>query len=85
MAYEHVPVELRELPQWVVWRREERDGKATKVPYDAKTGQRASSTDPATWTTFDQAAGVAKLGADGVGFVFYGRRPVLRRRPRRLP
>jgi AAA domain len=70
MAYEHVPVELRELPQWVVWRREERDGKATKVPYDAKTGQRASSTDPATWTTFDQAAGVAKLGADGVGFVF---------------
>jgi putative DNA primase/helicase len=70
MSYDNIPAELRELNQWVVWRREERDGKTTKVPYDAKTGSRASSTDPTAWTTIEQAAGVAELGADGVGFVF---------------
>jgi putative DNA primase/helicase len=66
----NVPVELRELDQWLVWRYEHRDDKPTKVPYDPKTGRRASSTDSATWAPFEQAAGVAKLGADGIGFVF---------------
>ena len=40
-----IPAELCELPQWVVWRPEQRDGKTTKVPYrpGANPGLRASS------------------------------------------
>jgi hypothetical protein len=29
-------------------------GKTRKIPYDAKTGEPASSTDPASWSTFDK-------------------------------
>jgi len=65
--------ELRGLKQWVVWRTEDRNGKRTKVPRRSSNCARmASSTDPATWSTFDGAARTAaspgnKLG--GVGFV----------------
>lgn len=41
---------LKSLPVWVLWRLEERKGKLTKVPYKVN-GQKASPTDPATWTT----------------------------------
>ncbi len=53
---EAIPAELRALP-WVLWRAEPRgDGKPAKVPYCiAEPGRRASSTDPATWGTFDDA------------------------------
>jgi hypothetical protein len=62
-----IPAELRERSQWVVWRFEERDGKPTKVPYSVD-GRLASTTDPATWTTFESV--VAADGFDGIGFVF---------------
>ena len=70
--YAAVPSELTACPQWVVWRREARDGKPTKVPYCAVAPRRhASSTDAATWAPFEVAADA--LGADptldGVGFV----------------
>lgn len=69
---ERIPAELRERAQWVVWRYEkDRNGKWTKVPCNAQTGARASSTDPKTWATFDGAAQAYKRGGyDGVGFVF---------------
>jgi hypothetical protein len=69
--YGNIPEELRALPQWVVWRREDRDGKSTKVPYQVG-GRHASTTDPATWTTFDRVVSAATAGAgfDGIGFVF---------------
>lgn len=63
--------ELKQRSQWVCWRLEERDGKTTKIPYDPSTGRRASSTDPATWGTYDQAvAGCKRYGCTGIGFVF---------------
>jgi putative DNA primase/helicase len=70
--YAAVPPELTACPQWVVWRREARDGRPTKVPYCAVVPRRrASSTDAATWAPFEVAADA--LGADptldGVGFV----------------
>lgn len=68
-ALSNVPAELRALPQWVCWRLEERDGKLTKVPYRADGAGRASSTDPATWTTFAEACAAVE-GTDGLGFVF---------------
>ncbi len=39
--------ELQQHPHWVLWRYEERDGKATKVPYSAITRKRAASDNPA--------------------------------------
>lgn len=65
-----IPACLRGLPQWVCWRYEERDGRETKCPYDAwNPGHRASSTDPTTWTTVEDAIEAAS-GYDGIGFVF---------------
>ena len=70
MSAREIPAELRERPQWVLWRFEERDGKRTKVPYRADQPQvRASSTDPATWSDF-HAVRAHGEEADGVGFVF---------------
>jgi len=69
---ELLPVELRELPQWVLWRYEDRDGKRTKVPYRTdKPKVPASSTDPSTWSTHADALRTADAdGVDGIGFVF---------------
>jgi hypothetical protein len=64
-----IPAELRERPQWVVWRREIRQGKPTKVPYNpAESHALASVSDPSTWSSFEQATAVE--GVDGIGFVF---------------
>jgi hypothetical protein len=49
-----VPDDLTERDQWVLWRYETRNGKPTKVPYQA-SGKPADSTNPATWTTFEEA------------------------------
>ena len=68
---DRVPAELKAQARWVCWRFVERDGRKTKMPVDAKTGKMASSTDPATWSTFDGAVRAAtKLRCSGVGFVF---------------
>lgn len=70
------PAELQELDQWVVWRIEGRDGKPTKIPYNAQTGGRADSTAPTTWTDFEQAAHAYLNGNyNGVGFVFSSHDP----------
>jgi putative DNA primase/helicase len=66
-----LPTELVNLPHWLGWRAQVRAGKRTKVPISPRTGRLASSTDPATWTTFDVAASFAEQShCDGVGFVF---------------
>ena len=68
-----IPQELQNEVRWVVWREEKRNGKKTKVPYDAKTHDFAKTNDAITWTTFSQAAEAAQtLNAhnyDGVGFM----------------
>lgn len=55
----NIPLELRQLPQWVA-------ATADKVPVNPKTRQLASPTDPTTWGTFEQACSV---GLPHVGFV----------------
>lgn len=68
-----VPKDLTALNNWVSWRWERRDGKWTKAPVDATNGRRASSIDPSTWTTFEDAVRHARRSAlPGVGFVFTG-------------
>jgi Primase C terminal 1 (PriCT-1) len=67
----HLPHELIERAQWVLWKREERDGKNTKVPYQC-TGYRASVTNRDHWSRFDHAIAMAERPGfcDGIGFVF---------------
>lgn len=62
---------MRAFAQWIVWKLEPRPGsKDTKVPYDPKTGQLASVTDPRTWGTYDDACRAFGYGGfSGIGFV----------------
>jgi len=66
-AWESIPEDMRSADRWVLWRYEKRGGeKPTKIPYQPN-GQKASSTNPGTWSSF---ADVTKArGYDGVGFV----------------
>jgi primase-polymerase (primpol)-like protein len=66
---EGIPEELRVRPQWVVWKAV--GDKPDKVPYSARTGHRASSTDILTWSTFEEALEAYENGEyAGLGFVF---------------
>jgi hypothetical protein len=61
------PVELRARRQWVAFKLEPRPGqpKPAKVPYKA-TDQRAKTTDPVDWLTYEAAVALAEqpgLGA----------------------
>jgi putative DNA primase/helicase len=66
---ESIPEELRVRPQWVVWKAV--GDKPDKVPYSARTGRKASSTDLLTWSTFQEALESYENGGyAGLGFVF---------------
>ena len=67
------PQELATLRQWICWRLEPdpRGEKPRKVPYDPRTGRKASSTNPETWATLPEAMRAqTKYLFTGVGFVF---------------
>jgi len=65
-----VPAVMKAQRQWVRWRLETVKGKLTKVPYQI-SGEKASSTDPNTWTDYRTAvAGVVISAEQGVGFMF---------------
>lgn len=66
-----LPAELTSIPHWVAWRTESREGstRSTKVPYCLATGYKASSTKPADWSEYPEAAEVPEA-YDGIGFVF---------------
>jgi replicative DNA helicase len=67
---ENVPLPLRILNHWVLWRTESRDGKQTKIPYQV-SGKLAESDDPATWSEWASAERrYVKGGYDGLGFMF---------------
>ena len=68
--YEKIPLEIKKTRRWVGYKVEERDGKQTKVPYNAILGSHARSNDPSTWTTFEVAiSGCVKYGFAGIGFM----------------
>jgi primase-polymerase (primpol)-like protein len=67
-----IPDDLHERDQWVLWRYEDRNGLPTKVPYQPG-GQRASSTDPKTWSSFETVRTEWERASSryvGPGFVF---------------
>jgi len=69
-----LPPELFPLPQWVMWQKEFRNGKQTKVPYNPNACDiRASVKDPQTWATFYTCKEKLESNQgkfDGIGFVF---------------
>lgn len=42
---------VKKSPIWLLWKKETRNGRPTKVPYQSP-GKFASSTDPSTWSTY---------------------------------
>jgi hypothetical protein len=65
----NIPQTLKQLPRWILWRLEIRDGNQTKVPYRID-GLRASITNTNDWKDFDTACRAfdpAKY--NGLGFV----------------
>jgi hypothetical protein len=68
----NVPDDLRERDQWVLWRYEERNGRTTKISYQARH-QRASSTDARTWASFEDVMDEWRRAPNryaGPGYVF---------------
>jgi putative DNA primase/helicase len=53
--FDAIPSELKCLAQWCVYKLEQVNGKKTKVPYSPITGQRASTIERLTWSTFNAA------------------------------
>src|SRR5688572_7128084 len=71
----HVPKELVNCHQWVLWKTVERDGQKTKLPFQTN-GQLAKTNEPDTWRDFQTVlSGID--GFDGPGFVFSADDPFL--------
>ena len=65
MRYSNIPQELRNLKQWVC------ANEGSKVPMQATYPYPASSTNPATWASFEDALWAVEQGHyDYLGFVF---------------
>ena len=65
MRYDNIPEELRRLNQWVC------ANEGSKVPMQATCPHPASSTNPATWASFEDALWAVEHGYyDYLGFVF---------------
>ncbi len=68
IQYKKIPQEMKNLPNWVCWKYEDRAGKKTKTPHDPRTGGYAKSNDRKTWADFETAAGQS-IKYDGIGFM----------------
>ena len=72
--WHQIPAELQARNQWVLWRLEaDKNGKLTKVPYNARTARPASTTAPRTWSSFADAKAAYLARPDyfaGIGYVF---------------
>ncbi|MEZ5585234.1 MAG: hypothetical protein R3F37_23015, partial [Candidatus Competibacteraceae bacterium] len=71
----NIPPELRERPQWVCWRYEQRGNKTTKAPINARSNGKlthAKSNDPTTWADLDTALKTREHHPTlaGIGFCF---------------
>lgn len=68
--FNNIPSELKALPQWIVWKTEEKGERYTKVPYQVD-GEMAQANNRRTWSTFATAVKFYLQGDyDGIGFVF---------------
>lgn len=65
---------IKKAPIWLLWKKETRNGRPTKVPYQSP-GKFASSTDPSTWSTYSDIKNKyfrnsKPTGDKGIGIVF---------------
>lgn len=68
--YIQIPQEIKDTRRWVCYKTENRGGEETKIPMNALSGGYASTSDPATWTSFKLAmTGCVKYGFTGLGFM----------------
>lgn len=65
--YAAIPDSMRQARRWMCWSYQIRGGRRTKMPY-VPGGGPASSTDPDTWRTFEEAVKVEQFYS-GIGFV----------------
>lgn len=73
-AYGALPDELKERGRFCVWRYElDKRGNAKKVPYNPRTGGRAQSSNPNTFSDFETACKAMERGGyDGIGIGVFG-------------
>lgn len=72
--YELIPDELKQLKQWVCWKGEPdpaRPGKIKKMPINPKTGGKAQSNNPDTWTDYPTAVKASRKHS-GIGLMLGG-------------
>ncbi|HEX5424042.1 MAG TPA: hypothetical protein VF283_18220 [Bryobacteraceae bacterium] len=66
-----VPAELLDYRQWVLWRRVEVNGRATKIPISPWSGKAAACDKPQTWSTYRHVLyALRRFPCHGIGFVF---------------
>lgn len=70
MDYSNVPQELKKMNRWILYRLflDEKTGKYTKKPFNARTGGMAQSNNPNTWCDYGIARSVVE-NYDGLGFM----------------
>src|ERR1035437_7704259 len=68
--YLNIPQELREMPNWVLWKYERVGDRQTKIPYQTN-GRKAKSNSPSTWTTFEEVVHTS-ADFDGIGWCACG-------------
>lgn len=78
---DNIPPKLKERSQWVLWQAVFKSDKKKpwdKEPINAKTGRRASTTDPITWTNFNTVH-LKRINGngtyDGIGYVLSEKDP----------
>ena len=65
----NIPQELKQNASFCVWKKEKRNGKPTKVPYNPRTGSPAKTNDPSTFADFSTAMKAYAMGGwDGIGY-----------------
>lgn len=71
--YAQLPEEMKAQKRWVLWKKENREGRMTKLPVNAKTGYLAKSNDENTWvdfkTAFDKYTSEYYRNIEGLGFM----------------
>lgn len=65
----NIPQELKENASFCLWKKEKRNGRPTKVPYNPKTGTMARTNDASTFSDFSTAMKTYVMGSwDGIGY-----------------
>lgn len=71
-VFDKIPVELKRLDQFVLWKSVGRDGKPTKMPVQPD-GSPAATNDQTTWSSFNEVVAAYEANPRkfaGIGFVF---------------